>query len=166
MSEFLELATAVAAGVDATARAAAAAAQSTADGAVSVNTTQTSNIASNTTSIASKADAAYTVRAQTATTDTLVLSDMPANGSKLITESNASAITQTIPLNASVALPLNQPISFLQISAGQCSFANAGTMNVPTGFANPPKCRGQGAMVTAIQTATNVWWFYGDLAFV
>lgn len=114
----------------------------------------------------SKANTVLTVRNQTLVADTLVAADMPTTGSKLIVENNAGAITQTIPANATVAFPLNQPITFIQTGAGQVTFASTATMNVPTGFSATPKTRGQYCTVTAIQLATDVWYFSGDLAFV
>ena len=102
------------------------------------------------------------VNAQTGTTYTTVLAD---NG-KLITQSNASAITTTIPPNSSVAYPVGAQINVVQTGAGQVSFAQgAGVTIVSTGStASAPKLRVQYSTATAIQTATDTWLVVGDIS--
>jgi uncharacterized protein YjlB len=104
------------------------------------------------------AAATPTIRAQTGTTDTLVLTDV----GKTITESNASAITQTIPTNASVAFPIGSRIDFIQIGAGQVTFAAAGgvTLNGTPGL----KCRAQHSGASVLKVATDTWQLVGDLS--
>jgi hypothetical protein len=55
------------------------------------------------------------VKTQTATTYTFTLTD---NG-KLVTLSNAAAITVTVPTDAAVAFPAGASIDLLQLRAGQ-----------------------------------------------
>lgn len=123
------------------------------------------DVATNTAAISalqtSKADKDYTLRAHTGTTDTLVLAD----DGKLITSSNASAVTQTIPANASVALPVGSVIQVLQLGAGQVSFAiTSDTLQLPSGFV--AKARGQYSLVTLIKIASTTWVAAGDLSFI
>ena len=102
------------------------------------------------------------INAQTGTTYTTVLAD---NG-KLVTQTNASAITTTIPPNSSVAYPVGAQLNVVQFGAGQVSFAQgAGVTIVSTGTtASAPKLRAQYSTATAIQTATDTWLVVGDIS--
>ena len=97
--------------------------------------------------------------AQTGTTYTLVVGDL----NKLVTCSNASAITVTVP--PSVFSAGNQ-IHVQQIGAGQVSFAQgAGVTITSTGAtASAPKLRAQYSAATIICTASNTFTILGDLA--
>ena len=90
--------------------------------------------------------------AQTGTTYTLVVGDL----NKLVTCSNASAITVTVP--PSVFSAGNQ-IHVQQIGAGQVSFAQgAGVTITSTGAtASAPKLRAQYSAATIICTASNTF---------
>jgi hypothetical protein len=104
------------------------------------------------------------LNAQTGTTYTFVLTD---NG-KLVTASNASAQTYSIPTNASVAFPIGTQINLIQIGAGQVtvSATTPGTTTVLSNAATAagPKCRNQYASLTAIKVATDAWYVIGDIA--
>lgn len=102
------------------------------------------------------------INTQTGTTYTTVLAD---NG-KLITQSNASAIATTIPLNSSVAYPVGAQLNIAQLGAGQITIAGAsGVTVVSTGAtAATPKTRVQYSTLTAIQTSTDNWLVAGDIA--
>ena len=102
------------------------------------------------------------INAQTGTTYTTVLAD---NG-KLVTQSNASAITSTIPPNSSVAYPVGAQLNFAQYGAGQVTFAQgAGVTIVSTGAtASAPKLRAQYSTATAIQTSADNWIVVGDIS--
>jgi len=102
------------------------------------------------------------INAQTGTTYTTVLAD---NG-KLVTQSNASAIATTIPLNSSVAYPVGAQINICQLGAGQVTVAGAGGVTIlSTGAtAATPKTRAQYSTLTAIQTVTNTWLVAGDIS--
>jgi hypothetical protein len=102
------------------------------------------------------------INAQTGTTYTTVLAD---NG-KLVTQTNASPITTTIPPNSSVAYPVGAQINVTQFGAGQVTFAQGvGVTIVSTGAtASAPKLRAQYSTATAIQTATDNWLVVGDIA--
>jgi hypothetical protein len=103
-----------------------------------------------------------TTNAQTGTTYTLALAD---NG-KLVTQSNASPITTTIPLNSSVAFPVGAQINISQFGAGQVTIQGAGGVTVvSTGAtAATPVTRAQYSTATAIQTSANNWLVVGDIA--
>lgn len=97
--------------------------------------------------------------AQTGTTYTLVVGDL----NKLVTCSNASAITVTVP--PSVFSAGNQ-IHVQQIGAGQVTFSQgSGVTITSTGAtASAPKLRAQYSAATIICTASNTFTILGDLA--
>ena len=99
-----------------------------------------------------------TLNAQTGTTYTLVLAD---NG-KFLTLSNASAITLTVPTNASVAFPVGARIEGAQIGAGQVTISPAGgvTINADPGL----KVAAQYGTWGLVKTATDTWIAYGRLS--
>jgi hypothetical protein len=102
------------------------------------------------------------INAQTGTTYTFVLSDRD----DLVTASNASAQTYTIPLNSSVAFPTGSLINLIQIGAGQVTVVGAGGVTVlSTGAtAAQPKTRVQYSSLTCIKAATDTWYVVGDIA--
>jgi len=94
---------------------------------------------------------------QTGTTYTLVLGD----AGKIVEINNASAITLTIPTNASVAYPVGTQITLLQTGAGQITVADpsGGTLNATPG----KKLRAQWSSATLLKRATDTWVLIGDL---
>jgi hypothetical protein len=106
-----------------------------------------------------------TIDAKTGTTYTFALGD--AN-TELITASNASAQTYSIPTNASVAFPIGTQINIIQIGAGQVTInaVTSGTTTVlSTGAtAAAPKLRAQYSAATCIKAGTDLWYVTGDLA--
>lgn len=104
-------------------------------------------------------DTTLSFNAQTGTTYTLVAADL----GKLVTLSNAGAITLTIP--PSVFSAGNQ-IHIQQIGAGQVTLAQgAGVTITSTGAtASAPKLRAQYSAATIICTASNTFTVLGDLA--
>lgn len=98
------------------------------------------------------------INAQTGTTYTLVLTD--AGG--LITLANASAITVTVPTNASVAFPVGTQIALMQTGAGQVTLAGAVGVTVNS-FNSALKIVGNGGLVVLVKTATNTWQVAGAL---
>ena len=98
--------------------------------------------------------AALTLNAQTGTTYTLVAADV----NKLVTLSNASAITVTIPNGV---FTTGQEINLQQIGAGQVTFVSDGTTTFTgTGTA----LRTQYSAATLVCTASNTFTLIGDLA--
>ena len=101
---------------------------------------------------------ALSLNAQTGTTYTFVLTD--ANNT-LVTASNASAQTYTIPPNSSVAYPIGSQINIIAIGAGQVTIASDGT-TVITGVGT--KLAAQYAAATLICTSSNNFTLIGYLA--
>jgi hypothetical protein len=99
------------------------------------------------------------VKGQTATTYTLALTD---NG-KLVTLSNAAAITVTVPTNAAVAFPVGASIDLLQLGAGQITVSPAGGVTVNKSMATA-KSRTQYSVLTLNKIATDTWVLSGDAA--
>jgi len=96
------------------------------------------------------------INPQTGTTYTPVLAD---NG-KLVTLSNASAITLTVPTNASVAYATGAQINIQAIGAGQVTVVgDTGVTVNGTGT----KLRTQWSAATIVKTATDTWTLIGDL---
>ena len=104
-------------------------------------------------------DTTLSFNAQTGTTYTLVIADL----GKLVTLSNASGITLTVP--PSVFAAGNQ-INIQQIGAGQVTLAQgAGVTITSTGAtASAPKLRAQYSAATIICTASNAFTVLGDLS--
>jgi hypothetical protein len=102
------------------------------------------------------------INAQTGTTYTTVLAD---NG-KLVTQTNASPIATTIPLNSSVAYPVGAQINIAQMGVGQVTISGSvGVTIASTGAtATAPKLRAQYSTATAIQTVTDTWLIVGDIS--
>lgn len=98
------------------------------------------------------------INAQTGTTYTLVLTD----NNKLVELANASAITVTVPTNASVAFPVGTTVNLLQTNGGQVTVSPAGgvTLNYTPGN----KLRTTWSSATLIKRATDTWVLIGDLA--
>lgn len=100
---------------------------------------------------------ALTLNAQTGTTYTPVLTD----ATKLVTLSNAGAITLTVPTNASVAYPTGSQINIQQIGAGQVTIVGDTGVTIS---ATGTKLRVQWSGATLVKTDTNVWTMFGDIA--
>lgn len=100
-----------------------------------------------------------TLNAQTGTTYTAVAAD----SGKLVTLSNASAITVTLPPSV---YAVGEQINFVQLGAGQVTFAQgSGVTIVSAGAtASAPKIGKQYAAATAICTATNTFLVIGAVA--
>jgi hypothetical protein len=101
-----------------------------------------------------------TLNAQTGTTYTLVVADASY---KLVTCSNAAAITVTVPPSIFTA---GDVINLQQIGAGQVTFAQgAGVTITSTGAtSSAPKLRAQESACSIICTASNTFTVIGDLA--
>ena len=102
------------------------------------------------------------INAQTGTTYTFVLAD---NG-KVVTASNASAITVTIPPVSSVAYATGAQLNIIQKGAGQVTFAQGSGVTIrSTGAtATAPKLRAQYSSATCIHEGSDVWYVVGDIA--
>jgi hypothetical protein len=104
------------------------------------------------------------LNAQTGTTYTFALTD---NG-KLVTASNSSAQTYSIPTNASVAFPTGTQINIIGIGAGEVTInaVTSGTTTISStgATATAPKLRAQYSSATCIKAATDLWYVIGDIA--
>jgi hypothetical protein len=101
------------------------------------------------------------INAQTGTTYTTVLGD----GGKVITATNASAVTITIPANSSVAYPIGTQMIIVQGGAGAVTISSSDTINYysPSGLstANSVLTAGSKAAVTLIKTGSTTWYAFG-----
>lgn len=100
-----------------------------------------------------------TLNAQTGTTYTLVLTD----AHKLVTLTNASSITCTIPPNSSVAFDVGDQVNLVQLGAGQVTIA-AGSGVTLRSEGSKLKFRGQYAAATLVKIATDEWVALGNLS--
>lgn len=108
-------------------------------------------------------NAGRTINAQTGTTYTFVLADgAAAGGHPLVTSSNASAQTYTVPTNASVAYPTGDQIDVCQIGAGKLTLAGAGGVTVSSKGSNL-SASAQYVCLTLVKTGTNTWLLLGDM---
>lgn len=91
---------------------------------------------------------------------------VPADAKKIVTLANAAAITVTLPLDATQAVPVGSSIPFAWTGIGQPSFVlEAGAAWV--GGASPTpglKLRAVGSFATAVKMAADTWALVGDLA--
>ena len=105
------------------------------------------------------ATAIIAINAQTGTTYTTVLAD----DGKLITCSNAAAISVTIPPNSAVAYGIGTQLNFAQLSTGQVTLvAGAGVTLNSAG--TKLKLGAQYAVATCVKTDTNTWFVVGNLS--
>ena len=104
------------------------------------------------------ATAMIAIRAVTAASTTAVLAD----DGKLVTMSNASANTFTIPPNSAVAFGIGTQINIAMLGAGQTSVvAGAGVTLNSAG--SKLKLDSQYAVCTCVKTDTNEWFVVGNL---
>jgi hypothetical protein len=104
------------------------------------------------------ATAMIAINAQTGASYTTVLTD----DGKLITVSNASANTLTIPPNSSVAYGIGTQINIAQLGAGTVTItAGAGVTLNSAG--SKLKTDAQYAVATCVKTDTNTWFVVGNL---
>jgi len=106
-------------------------------------------------------EAPLNINAQTGTTYTGVLSD----AEKMITMSNASANTFTIPANTSVAYPIGTKLNFEQLGAGATTIAiTTDTLNVNASLTLVMD--GQYSVATAFKNTATTWTLFGMLVAV
>jgi hypothetical protein len=110
-----------------------------------------------TVSLAAKVDS-YTPITQKTASYTLSTLD---HRDDLIEMGSASALTLTIPTNATIAYPVGTSFDVLQTGAGQVTIAGAAgvTVNATPGL----KLRTQWSSATVFKRAENTWVVYGDL---
>jgi hypothetical protein len=130
------------------------------DGVTSAIQTQITNRLTTATAATTYETKALTFNAQTGTTYTLVLADAD---SKLVTLSNASAITLTVPPSVFTS---GQRINIQAIGAGQVTLAQGAGVTITSngGTASAPKLRVQYSAATIICTGSNTFTVIGDLS--
>jgi hypothetical protein len=96
--------------------------------------------------------------AQTGTTYTLALTDV----AKVVSLTNAAAITLTVPTNATVAFPTGTQILLYQGGAGQVTISGAGVTLRSQG--SKLKIAGQYGVAGLIKLATDEWVAFGNLS--
>lgn len=96
---------------------------------------------------------------QTGTTYTLAATD----AGQLITLSNASGITLTVPTNATVPFATGTQITIAQANSGQVTVAGAVGVTVSSSDSYL-KLRTQWSAGTLIKTGTNSWILIGDIS--
>ena len=99
------------------------------------------------------------INAQTGTTYTFVLLDQ----GKLVTSSNGSAQTFTVPPNSSVAYPTGTQIIVQNIGSANCTLAEGSGVTIQSKDSSK-EIDGQFAGATLIKTATDTWSLIGALA--
>ena len=105
---------------------------------------------------------AFTLNDQTGTSYTPVLTDQYQ---VLITRSNASASTLTIPTNASVAFPVGTVITVLNKGAGAVTISGAGGVTVlSAGATAASPVLNQYKSAALMQTSANNWYVVGAIA--
>jgi len=99
------------------------------------------------------------INTQTGTTYTLVSGDV----NDLVTLSNASAITLTVP---PLVFSANDVINIAQYGAGQVTLAQGAgvTINSTGATATAPKLRAQWSSASIVCTASNTFLVVGDIA--
>jgi hypothetical protein len=95
-------------------------------------------------------------QAEVGTTYTLALTD----ANKMVTLANGSAITLTVPTNASIPFPIGTRIDIAQFGAGQVSVTSSATIRSEGGKL---KLRGQYSAATLWKKATDEWLLAGDI---
>lgn len=98
------------------------------------------------------------VNTQTGTSYTLLIGDQD----KMITLNNASAVTLTIPANASVAFPVGTEIDLLQLGAGQVNVVI--TTDTLQSYTAKTHLAGQYAGGTLKKIGTTTWVLIGNLS--
>ena len=98
------------------------------------------------------------INAQTGTTYTFVAAD----AGKLVTSSNGSAQTFTVPPNSSVAFDVGTQILVQNIGSANCTLAQGSGVTIQSKDSNK-EIDGQYAAATLIKTATDTWSLIGSL---
>jgi len=103
-------------------------------------------------------DNILTINSQSGTTYTLVLTD----GGKMITSSNGSAQTITVPPNSSVAFPIGTQIIVQNLGSANATLAQGSGVTIQSKDSNK-EIDGQYASAALIKTATDTWSLIGAL---
>ena len=88
---------------------------------------------------------------------------MLTDGGKMITSSNGSAQTITVPPNSSVAFPVGTQIIVQNLGSANATLAQGAGVTIQSKDGNK-EIDGQYAAATLIKTATDTWSLIGALA--
>lgn len=102
---------------------------------------------------------AQSVNAQTGTTYTLVAGD----AGKLVTLSNGSAITLTVPQDSDATIAVGTYVDLYQLGAGQVTVAAGSGATLRTSGLTA-KARAQYSRLAVQKVSANTWSLMGDLA--
>lgn len=103
-----------------------------------------------------------TPNTQSGTTYTLALTDGSKTGfDPIVYFTSASAVTVTVPLNATIAFPVNTQIDLVQLGAGAVTFVGAGGVTL-TSQSGSFSIYGQYSGVSLLKTATDTWTIIGN----
>ena len=102
--------------------------------------------------------APFAIKAQSGTNYTFLAED----AAKLVTSSNASAQTFTVPPNSSVAFDVGTQIMLQNIGSANCTLAQGSGVTIQSVDSNK-EIDGQFAAATLIKTATDTWSLIGSL---
>jgi hypothetical protein len=83
------------------------------------------------------------------------------DSAKVVTLSNASAITLTVPTNASVAFAIGAQVNLVQLGAGQVTVTSSATIRSQ---GSKLKLNGQYSAATLLKIATDEWVLVGNTA--
>ena len=100
----------------------------------------------------------YAFNGQTGTTYTLALTDNYG----IVTLTNASPITLTVPPNSSVAFPVGANITIIALGAGQVTVAEGSGVTIRSAGSDL-KLTEQYSTATLIKMATDTWLLVGDI---
>ena len=98
------------------------------------------------------------LNAQTGTTYTLALTDV----AKVVTLSNAAAITLTVPPNGTVAFPIGTQILLYQGGAGAVTVSPGAGVTIQA-QGSKDELFGQYAMAGLLKLATDEWVLFGNI---
>ena len=104
------------------------------------------------------ATAIIAIRAVTTASTTAVLAD----DGKLVSMSNASANTFTVPPNSSVAFGIGTQLNIAQLGAGATTIVAGAGVTLNSDGAKL-KLNAQYALCTCVKTGTNEWFVVGNL---
>jgi hypothetical protein len=99
-----------------------------------------------------------TVNFQTGTTYTFALTD----AGNICDFANASPVTVTVPLNATIAFPVGTQIDVMQGGAGKVTFSPAGGVTILSTGSNK-SLGGQYAAASFVKVGTDTWRLFGNL---
>ena len=104
--------------------------------------------------------AARTPNTRSTTSYPLALTD----NNRVVETTNGSAVTITVPANASVAFPIGARIELAQVGAGQITASPAGGVTLRTPAGHAAKTRTQYSIIALTKRGTDEWIVSGDLA--